>query len=78
MMPNARSEGRERGALSHRAGDKPPAERPAWEVGATVAHARFGEGIIKSVSGAGADAKVTVKFESGDKTLLAKFVTRVS
>ena len=57
---------------------KAPAPRPEWEVGATAAHARFGEGIVKSVSGVGADAKVTVKFESGDKTLLAKFVTRVS
>lgn len=37
-------------------------------------HAKFGDGILVSQDGVGDDAKLTIAFESGRKTLLAKFV----
>ena len=39
-------------------------------------HTKFGVGTIAAVAGTGADAKLTVKFASGDKKLVAKFLTR--
>lgn len=50
--------------------EAPPA--PRW-----FAHPKFGEGLLERVDGAGDDAKLTLKFESGTKTLQAKFVTEV-
>ncbi|MFW5740171.1 MAG: ankyrin repeat domain-containing protein [Myxococcota bacterium] len=47
-------------------------------VGCRVAHAKFGSGEVKAVSGPGDQAKVTVAFEgAGDKVLLSKFVKKV-
>jgi DNA helicase-2/ATP-dependent DNA helicase PcrA len=33
-----------------------------WRVGQTVAHAKFGEGVILSIEGGGGDARVQVNF----------------
>lgn len=41
-------------------------------------HPKFGEGVLVSQDGVGEDAKLTIKFEAGPKTLLARFVTEVS
>lgn len=42
--------------------------------GTRIAHERFGEGIITSLSGEGSDARISVRFENvGEKTLLLKF-----
>jgi hypothetical protein len=41
-------------------------------------HPKFGEGVLESQSGTGPDAKFTIKFEDGSKTLLARFVTEVT
>jgi hypothetical protein len=38
-------------------------------------HPKFGEGVLQSSDGTGEDAKLTIKFESGTKTLLARYVT---
>lgn len=54
----------------------PPA-KPTWEAGVKVTHAKFGEGTVTSVIATGGEPKLNVKFESGDKILLAKFLTRV-
>jgi hypothetical protein len=56
--------------------EAPAVAKAEWEIGGTAMHPKFGQGTITHVSGSGADAKVTVKFSSGEKTLLAKFVTR--
>ena len=40
-------------------------------------HPKFGAGVLVSRDGVGPDAKLTIKFESGSKTLLARFVTEV-
>jgi hypothetical protein len=38
-------------------------------------HPKFGDGVLVTQAGEGPDAKLTIKFESGSKTLLARFVT---
>ena len=44
-------------------------------VGAFVFHAQFGKGKVLSSSGMGANAKLTVRFETvGVKTVVAKFL----
>jgi hypothetical protein len=58
--------------------EAPAAPKADWEVGGTATHPKFGQGTISAVSGSGAEAKVTVKFSSGERTLLAKFLTRAS
>lgn len=41
-------------------------------------HPKFGEGVLESQTGVGEDAKLTVKFATGSKTLLARYLTEVS
>ena len=41
-------------------------------------HPKFGTGLLERADGTGDDAKLTIKFESGTKTLLARFLTEVS
>lgn len=40
-------------------------------------HPKFGEGVLESQDGAGEEAKLTIKFASGSRTLLARYVTEV-
>jgi hypothetical protein len=40
-------------------------------------HPKFGDGVLVSQDGSGADAKLTIKFAAGSKTLLARFVTEL-
>jgi len=40
-------------------------------------HPKFGEGVLKSQDGDGPDAKLTIQFECGPKTLLARYVTEL-
>jgi tetratricopeptide (TPR) repeat protein len=39
-----------------------------------VRHAKFGDGVVVSIAGSGADEKLTIKFAAGTKTLLRRFV----
>lgn len=49
---------------------------PAWPcIGARVAHARFGEGVIASITGEGDTAKVRVMFADGEKVLIARVLS---
>jgi hypothetical protein len=41
------------------------------------AHPKFGAGVLERIDGVGDDAKLTIRFPSGTKTLLARFVTEV-
>ena len=55
-----------------------PAARPAddsgWRIGQNVEHAKFGEGVVLSVEGSGADARVQVKFrKAGSKWLSLEY-----
>jgi DNA helicase-2/ATP-dependent DNA helicase PcrA len=51
-----------------------PAESSAWRIGQNVAHAKFGEGVVLSVEGSGADARVQVKFrKAGSKWLSLEY-----
>lgn len=60
-----------------------PVEKPVvvsnapWLDGSRVSHAQYGEGVLEVSIGRGNDAKLTIQFPSGMKTLLAKFVKRV-
>ena len=60
---------------------KPELKRPAKADAAPPArrfvHPKFGEGVLASQDGAGPDAKLTIKFESGPRTLLARYVAEV-
>ncbi len=40
-----------------------------------VSHPKFGEGFVINTEGAGDAAKLTIKFDSGEKKLLAKYLT---
>ncbi|WP_394834764.1 hypothetical protein LVJ94_50540 [Pendulispora rubella] len=42
------------------------------------AHPKFGEGVLERQDGTGPEAKLTIKFDSGSKTLLARYVTELS
>lgn len=53
----------------------PPAAAPV--AAKRFQHPKFGEGVLVAQQGAGEDAKLTIKFESGAKTLLARFVTEL-
>ena len=55
---------------------KPAAPPPAQPIDAEqrVRHATFGVGLVTRREGEGADEKLTVRFASGTKTLLARFV----
>lgn len=57
---------------------KPEFKRPPPAVAAPIRrfeHPKFGEGVLVSQEGTGADAKLTIKFSGGSKTLLARYVT---
>jgi hypothetical protein len=41
------------------------------------AHPKFGAGVLERIDGVGDDAKLTIRFPSATKTLLARFVTEV-
>ena len=41
-------------------------------------HPKFGEGMLESQDGVGAEAKLTIRFASGARTLLARYVTEVT
>lgn len=40
-------------------------------------HPKFGQGVLEAEDGTGPEAKLTIKFEAGTKTLLARFVTEL-
>jgi hypothetical protein len=50
----------------------PPADAKRFQ------HPKFGEGVLQSQDGVGPDAKLTIKFEAGSKTLLARYVTELT
>ena len=44
-----------------------------YQIGQNVNHASFGKGTIKDIEGLGDTAKITIRFESGEKKLVAKY-----
>jgi hypothetical protein len=56
---------------------KRPAAPPPPPAARQFQHPKFGEGVLVSQDGAGDDAKLTIKFGVGTKTLLARFVTEL-
>jgi hypothetical protein len=40
-------------------------------------HPKFGDGVLRAQDGAGPEAKLTIEFANGPKTLLARFVTEL-
>jgi hypothetical protein len=56
---------------------KPPPPPPPPAAAKRFSHPKFGEGVLVSQDGTGQDAKLTIKFESATKTLLAQFVTEL-
>lgn len=66
--------------LTARGGGPEPVAKPAakgWAPGGKVTHSKFGEGMIEAVNGEGDEAKLTIAFSAGKKTLMAKFVTAI-
>ena len=56
----------------------PPPKREPPPPPKKFQHPKFGIGVLESQAGVGAEAKLTIKFEVGSKTLLAQFVTEVT
>lgn len=56
---------------------KRPAPPPPPAAARRFQHPKFGEGVLVSQEGAGEAAKLTIAFEGGAKTLLARFVTEL-
>jgi len=56
---------------------KRPPKAPPPAAAKRFAHPKFGEGVLEAQDGVGPDAKLTLKFESGTKTLLARYVSEV-
>lgn len=56
---------------------KPPVPKAPPPPPRRFAHTKFGEGILETQQGDGPEAKLTIKFPSGSKVLLAKFVTEL-
>jgi hypothetical protein len=57
---------------------KSPAKPAAAPDARRFTHPKFGEGVLKSQDGVGPEAKLTIQFASGPKTLLARYVTELS
>lgn len=55
----------------------PPKAAPA-AAAKRFSHPKFGEGVLEREDGSGDEAKLTVKFASGSKTLLRRFLVEVS
>ena len=55
-----------------------PAPKAAPAAARRFSHPKFGVGLLEKTDGVGEEMKLTVKFESGTKTLLAKFLTEVT
>jgi hypothetical protein len=56
---------------------KPPAAPKPPEDIKRFQHPKFGDGVLQAQEGTGPDAKLTIAFESGPKTVLARFVTEL-
>jgi hypothetical protein len=55
---------------------KPPPKAPPPPA-RRFQHPKFGEGVLEVCAGEGPEAKLTIKFAAGTKTLLAKYVTEI-
>ncbi len=63
---------------SQRGASKPPltvSGEVDYEEGDAVHHTKLGDGVVLSVAGEGGEAKLSIRFESETRTLLAKLVT---
>ena len=62
------------GAPTRRRAQATPRRRPAWRIGQSVRHAKFGLGIIIDAEGRGGDARVQVNFrDAGVKWLALEY-----
>jgi hypothetical protein len=55
----------------------PPARRAPEQPARRFLHPKFGQGLLERQDGVGDDSKLTIKFDGGTKTLLARFVTEL-
>jgi hypothetical protein len=58
-----------------RATFRPPVKPAPQAAAKRFHHPKFGEGVLEAQDGVGPEAKLTIKFASGSKTLLARYVT---
>jgi len=56
--------------------DQRPGAQGAFVRGDRVVHPSLGQGVVLGCDGSGRDAKVTVRFELGEKRILARFLGR--
>jgi hypothetical protein len=57
---------------------RPPVKAAPLPPAKRFAHPKFGTGVLESQDGVGPEAKLRIKFESGSKSLLAKYVTELA
>ena len=67
--------GEPRAVVDYEFDQRPEAGRP-FARGDRVVHPSLGGGVVLGCDGAGRDAKVTVRFEAGEKRVLARFLGR--
>jgi DNA helicase-2/ATP-dependent DNA helicase PcrA len=72
--PRAGGGGRGEPTVDYSFDQRPEAGRVAFAPGAIVSHPSLGEGRVVSCDGAGGDAKVTVRFDDGEKRVVARFL----
>jgi hypothetical protein len=56
---------------------KAPAKPAAAPEPKRYRHPKFGDGVLRAQDGVGPEAKLTIEFATGQKTLLARFVTEL-
>ena len=71
----ARAAARGEPVVEYEFDQRPEAGRP-YARGDAVVHPSLGAGIVLGCDGAGGDAKVTVRFDAGEKRVLARFLGR--
>jgi DNA helicase-2/ATP-dependent DNA helicase PcrA len=54
------------------------AHASGFRIGQSVAHARFGEGVIMSLEGSGQDARATINFGASGIKVLALGIAKLS
>ena len=75
LQPPGRTADRGEPTVDYEFDQRPEAGRPLAR-GDRVVHATLGAGVVLGCDGAGHDAKATVRFDAGEKRVLARFLAR--
>jgi DNA helicase-2/ATP-dependent DNA helicase PcrA len=74
VRPSSRAASKGEPTVDYSFDQRPGAVRGAFARGQRVWNAALGEGVVLSCDGTGADAKATVRFDAGEKRVLARYL----